>query len=229
MIIGVAGVWLSSELVIHASQVIAHRLKISESFIGLTVLSIGTTLPELGTHIMSSIAILQGKNLSDIAVSTNIGSNIVQITAILGIVALFLKVKAHKEFLDKDYVVMLGAIVLLFILGLDGRYNRLDRFFLVMLYIVYLAYLGKTEHFVEKIEHNYKKGKVILLTLSIPFGIALLLGSAQLAIMNADRIATLLQVKDTLIGALVLGIGTALPELAAALVAIKRGSTEMSI
>ena len=115
LILGIAVLWGSAELLVRAAQVIAAKLKISETFLGLTILSIGTTLPELGTHIASSIAILNGTDLSGIALGTNIGSNIFQITVILGIVALFMTVHAHKRFLDRDYIVMLVAIALLFV------------------------------------------------------------------------------------------------------------------
>ena len=83
-ILSLVGILLGAELVVRSSQHIARRLKISEFYIGLTVLSIGTSLPEIFTHILGSINILnnpaQTQVLSNIVVGTNIGSNIIQIT-----------------------------------------------------------------------------------------------------------------------------------------------------
>jgi cation:H+ antiporter len=229
LIVGVLGLWGSAELLIYAAQIISKKLNISQTFIGLTVLSIGTTLPELGAHIASSIDILKGINLSDVAIGTNVGSNIIQITMILGIIALLMVVKSSKTFMRKDYVIMLGAIVLLFLLSLDGNLSRLEGFILAALYLGYLYKLGQREHFVDKVDNNYKPKKLWLYTLMIPVGIALLLFFAQLAVKNAHFTAMEMGVSDSLIGALVLGVGTALPELAAALVALKNRASGMSM
>lgn len=228
VIIGMVGLWFSAELVVKCAQVIAAKLKISETFIGLTILSIGTTLPEIGTHIVSSIKILQGVELSGLAVSTNVGSNIIQITAILGIVAFFLKIKSDKKFLDQDFLVMLLAIILLFVFGYSGRINRIEGAFLVMCYLVYMWRLASKEHFVEKFTSPGRK-HLFWYFLGILGGIILLLLSSELAVSNAHGLASAWGVADTFVGALILGLGTALPELAAAIVAIRRKSEEMSV
>lgn len=226
---GIAGLWFSAELVIRCAQYIAHKLNISETFIGLTILSIGTTLPELGTHIVSSWKILHGMDVSGLAVATNIGSNIVQITAILGIVGFFLHIKSDRRFMDSDYIVMLLSIVLLFIFGYNGLINRIEGAFLVTCYLLYVWKLANAEHFVEKINHNKKKKKMVWYFIGVPVGICLLLFSSNITVMNAEFLATQWGVADTLIGGLILGLGTALPELAAAIVAIRRKSGEMSL
>ena len=234
LIAGIAVLWLSAELLVRAAQVIATKLKISDTFIGLTLLSIGTTLPELGTHIASSMVILKGTDLSGIALGTNIGSNIFQITVILGIVALYMTVKAHKHFLDSDYLIMLGAIVLLYVFSSSGgRISRYEGGFLVGAYLLYLWRLGRLEHFVHKVENEIetKGGKKWLLmhTLIVPVGIALLWFSSKMVVNNAHSLAGIWNVSDSLIGVLIIGFGTALPELAAALIALRRKSEGMSV
>jgi cation:H+ antiporter len=230
LIAGIAFLWGSAELLIRALQVIAARLKISDTFIGLTILSIGTTLPEFGTHIASSVAILKGTDLSGIALGTNIGSNIFQITVILGIVALYMTVHAHKKFLDRDYLVMLLAIALLFVFSMSGGIiSRYEGGFLVICYLIYLWRLGRLEHFVEKVEHNHHKKQLALYALAVPVGIALLWFSSNMVVTNAHTLAGLWGVSDSLIGALIIGLGTALPELAAAIIALRRKSEGMSV
>ena len=117
LILGLIGLLASAELLIWALQHIADKLRISRTFLGLTVLSIGTSLPEIGTHLISSWDILRGVEASGIAVGTNVGSNLVQITLIFGLTALFTHIYATKKFLRKDYSFMMGAIVFLFILS----------------------------------------------------------------------------------------------------------------
>ncbi|MFC1704889.1 sodium:calcium antiporter, partial [Nanoarchaeota archaeon] len=190
LIVGIAVLWGSAELIIRAAQVIAAKLKISDTFVGLTVLSIGTTLPELGTHIASSMTILKGTDVSGIALGTNIGSNIFQITVILGIVAVYMTVKAHKRFLDSDYLIMLAAIALLFVFAHTG--DMIDRYegaFLVVCYLVYLWRLGRVEHFVEKVENNSSKKWLIIHSIAIPIGVAILWFSSNMVVDNAHKLA----------------------------------------
>ena len=229
LILGLIGLWFSAELTIKCLTIIAHKFNISETFVGLTILSIGTSLPEIGTHILSSLNILKGNDLSGLAISANIGSNTIQITAILGIVALFLKIKSDKKFLDKDYLVMLLSIILLFVLGYNGKITRLEGIFLFLLYLIYVWKLADAEHFVEKITHHHSKKHLAIYIIGIPIGLTLLWFTSKLVVTNADIISNIFNIKDTFIGAIILGLGTALPELATAIVAIKRKMEEMSI
>ena len=133
-IIGVIGLWLGAGITINGATEIAKKFKISYLFIGLTILSIGTSLPEIFTHIASSMKILQGIDASGVAVGTNIGSNIIQITLIMGMIGLFAIIKSSKKIQKRDGLVMLGSIALLWILGLDGSIARWEGLLLVLLY-----------------------------------------------------------------------------------------------
>lgn len=229
LVLGIIVIWASAEIIIKASQEIACRFKISETFIGLTILSIGTSLPELGTHLVASMSILKGVDLSGIAMGTNIGSNIAQITVILGIVALFMKVHSTRAFLKKDYTAMVGSIILLFLFSLDGYISRIEGFVLVFLYLAYLWYLAKAENFIGKVEKCETKRKTIIHTLMIPVGILLLLFFSNLVVANALIVAEKFNVSQSLIGALIIGVGTCLPELVGALVAVSKKSLGMSV
>jgi cation:H+ antiporter len=230
LIIGLGGLLASAELLIWALQIIAAKLNISKTFLGLTVLSIGTSLPEIGTHIMASVDILRGVEASGIAVGTNIGSNLMQITLILGLVALFTHVYAKRKFLKEDYAVMLGSIILLFFMSLNGYISRLEGFVLVALYIIYLRKLGRLEHFVHKVESrkNNKKSlaKYYLYTL---IGLGLLLFTANIVVNNAVALSRIWGIEESFIGAVIVGFGTALPEFATAITAMRRKMTGMSL
>lgn len=226
LILGLIGVWFFAGVVVNSAQKIARHFNISEAFIGLTILSIGTSLPEISTHIIASIDILKGIEASGIAVGTNIGSNIIQITFILGFIALLTKVRSDKKILKRDYFVMLGSILLLFLLSLNSRISRIEGIILTGLYIAYLIWIAKKEKVVEK---NPFKTDYLVDGLLIAVGIAALLYSANVVVSNALKISSLWNLSGSFIGTSIIGVSTALPELTVALRAILKGSTGISL
>src|SRR3989344_814361 len=108
-ILGLIGLWFFSDFVVSRSIKVAIALNITPAFIGLTLLSIGTSMPELTTALVSSYHVLHGIDASSIAISTNIGSDLFQITFIMGLVALFTTVHANKKILQRDYPMMVSA------------------------------------------------------------------------------------------------------------------------
>lgn len=225
-LLGVLSIWFFAGVVVDAAQRIAKHFNISEEFIGLTILSIGTSLPEISTHIIASIDILKGIDASGIAVGTNIGSNIVQITFILGFIALLTKVHTDKKILDRDYFIMLLAIIILFLISLNGRISRLEGIFITGGYIFYLYWLAKKEKVIEKnpFKTDYlRDGSLIII------GIGALLFSANLVVNNALKISELWNVTGLFLGTVIIGVSTALPELTVALRAILKGSTGISL
>jgi len=229
LFLGIFGVWLAGELVINSSQIIARYFKISETFIGLTILSIGTSLAEMSTHIVSSLKVLKGEDVSGLAVGTNIGSNIVQITFILGLIAYFLRIHASKKFLKKDYLVMLGSIVLVWVFSLNNYLSRFEGAILFFAYLYYLYTLSEEEHLIDKIENNKEAHKPIPSAFFLIIGIFGLLYAAEVVVSNGEQLAMNLHIRDTLVGTLLIGVGTALPELTTSLIAIKKKSMGMSM
>ena len=225
-ILGIIGIWFFAGIVVDAAQRIARHFNISEAFMGLTIISIGTSLPEISTHIIASIDILKGIETSGIAVGTNIGSNIIQITFVLGLVALLTKVYSNKTILKRDYLIMLATILFLFLLSLDGKISRIEGAILATLYIGYLIWLGTKEKI---IEHNEFKTNYWLDSFLIIAGIAALFYSANLVVNNALKISDLWGLSGSFIGTVIIGVSTALPELTVALRAILKGSTGISL
>lgn len=229
--IGLALTLFSGETVVRAAQKIAKHFGISESFIGLTILSIGTSLAEISAHLAASYNILKGDDpviLSGIAVGTNIGSNIIQITAILGIVALALRLKASKKFMKHDYMVMLASIILVFIFGFNGSIGREEGLILVCAYLAYLYHLAKAEEIISKVESNHQ-GRIGWQWLYLSTGILILVYSANMVVKNAELLAIQWNVAGSLVGALIIGLGTALPELTTSIIAIMRKSKDMGL
>lgn len=237
--IGLFGLWVGAHMAISGSLKISKQFGISTLFIGLTVISIGTSLPEIFTHLVSSFKILKGIDASGVSVGANIGSNIIQITFILGLIGLLATVKSSKNIQRRDGLVMLGAIALLWLFGLNGHISRLEGVILAVLYLVYMFYLSRGEKSLEEMfevgnHHKFLIGKKARHNISVASGtllagIVLLLLSAKFVVDGAIFLSDFFGVAQTLVGTMVVGVSTALPELTTALVGIKRGAKNLSL
>lgn len=149
-----AGFWIvvgglcllgSSKLLVWGAVAIAHAMGISDLVIGLTIVALGTSLPELAASVMSAL-----KNEHDIAIGNVIGSNIFNLLAVLGLPGLINPGPFDASVLTRDYPVMLGLTVLLFIMAYGfrgpGRINRLEGALLVFAFVGYqtLLYFSET-------------------------------------------------------------------------------------
>lgn len=225
-ILGLAVIWLAATFVVDSGIKIARSLNLSGAFIGLTILSIGTSLPEIFMHIFASIDILNGIDASGVAVGTNIGSNMIQITFIMGFIGLLTKVRASRKILTQDYIIMLASILLLFFISLDGRVGQVEGAVIALAYVGYLFILSGKEKKLEKsrFRANYlKEGSIIL------FGFIALSIAANTVVFNAVKFSEIWGISGSFIGAMMIGVTTALPELTTALIGILRGSPGISL
>jgi len=235
-VLGIIGLWLGASTTIKGATAIARKMHISHLFIGLTVLSLGTSLPEIFTHIASSWKILNGIEASGVAVGTNIGSNIIQITFIMGMLGLFAVIKSSKKIQKRDGLVMLGSIALLWLFGLNGHISRFEGILLAALYIVYLIWIMRDEKSIKEFINphhkllNKKPKKHIAVDLShITIGIMMLGISSQWVVENTLFFANKFGIEQTFIGLIIIGISTALPELTTAIHGIMKGAKSMSL
>lgn len=231
-LVGIAGILLGAEMTIGGSKTIAKKLGISEFFIGLTILSIGTSLPEIFTHIISASRILREPEnivtLSGIAVGTDIGSNIFQITFITGVAGLVATIHTTKKFMQRDYVFMLFGIFVLWFFCLDSMVTRLEATILIIMYIVYLWKLGSAEHFMHKMKNGREKNYAWD-GFKIVAGLFLLVACAELVVDSAMFFSRMFDIAGSLIGALIIGIATALPEFTTVVVALLKKSSGLSL
>tara|TARA_Y100000310_G_scaffold144211_1_gene143481 strand:+ start:899 stop:1810 length:912 start_codon:yes stop_codon:yes gene_type:complete len=222
-------------MVVDHALVIAKQLKISKLFVGLTILSIGTSLPEIFTHINASLKELSGMAASNIAIGTNIGSNIVQITMIIGILGLITKIKSSKSVQHRDGLIMLGSIVLLFLLGLDGVISQIDGALLFFLYLGYLLYLyTREEELSEIIAHKAKWTKkkfknFVFHSTMILVGLGILQIAANKVVDVTLNFSNTIGIEQSFFGLLIIGFATALPEFTTAVMGLLRKSESLSL
>lgn len=228
LILGLLGLLIGTELIINGSLNIAEHFKLSKLFIGLTVLAIGTDLPELFVIITGAVYNLGGAETSGLIIGNSLGSCFGQIALTLGILGLFGALSLTKRELKRDGLMMLSSVILLFLVAYDGAITRIDGLIFVLFYLFYFYNLIREE----KLHSRLKEApKMFFLwaVVSLIAGFAILIYCSNLIIENAMYLAKSLDIAQSLIGILIIGLGTSLPELAVSFGALRKNSVRLSV
>ncbi len=206
---------------------------ISNTFIGMTVVAVSTSLPEIAAHLASSIGILNGslsyKVASATVLGTNIGSDVIQQTLVIGLVVLIMGgIQFRKEFLLKDYLPMIGTTLLTMILAFDGTLTRVDGLILLSCFVAYTYYLVRDEeskdHLPDHTSTDPRKDIVIVI-----MGIAVILVSAHFVLLSTEEMVKLTGVGGSMIGVSLIGLASALPEMTTAIAALEHKAKGISL
>jgi cation:H+ antiporter len=231
---GAAGILALAEAVIRQTLRVARHYGLSGSFVGLTILSIGTSLLEIITHVVGSLDIVREPEImttmSGLLIGSNVGSDIFQQNFVLALVGLLAAVVVVRRNLVIEVGGLLGASALLWLICLGGAISRLEGAVLVLAYLAYLAYLGR--HGVHDAGTELRRR---LSALQVVMALALIgacfVGMTLVAepVLNAaSRLVATLPLSASFFGVIVLGVCAALPELTTALIAVRRGEREIS-
>jgi cation:H+ antiporter len=237
-LVGFVLLYFGAEWLVKGSSSFARSLGVTPVVIGLTVVAFGTSAPELAVSVYCSIV---AKSM--IAVGNVIGSNICNIALVLGLAAVFQPIKSDPSVIRRDIPIMLGISVYLLVLSLNsmiGRFEGATLFAGIICYTFINYYLAKKEtpqqsggegtetieSELQEIGYIASRKKQIILIL---FGIAGVVGGAQIVVVNAEKVMTILGVSEKFIGLTVVAFGTSLPELATSVVAALRGEMDISI
>ena len=208
------------------STAIARRYRISELVIGLTVVAIGTSLPEFMVSFFSAL-----RGSADMSVGNIMGSNIFNALMIVGASSLLMPLSISKRALFTDMPVAIGVSVLLVILGCQDGLSRLDGLGLI---IILFAYLGWTVYYARhhRSQELYPEDKIMSLPRTVLFliiGTLCLVAGARLMVDNAAALAQTVGVSERVIAITVLAAGTSLPEFATSLVAAYKGREGLAV
>jgi len=216
-------IWGADKFV-DSSSLLAKKLGINELTIGLTVVALGTSAPEIFVGISSVLN--QSEN---IAMGAVVGSNISNIALIFGVSCIGIALKPKETPIIQLAPFLLSAVVLGITLH-DLKVSTIDSILLliVFLYFLYVIINNKSEaHINVPLEKEDQNKSITLLFLAIGL-IALIFGS-RYAVIYAEKIAILLDISELIIGLTIVAIGTSLPELAATISAIMKKKTDMVV
>ncbi len=202
---------------------IASRFGVSQMVIGLTIVAMGTSMPELCVSMVSAL-----KGTPDLAVGNVVGSNILNTLLIVGCSALVAPIMVKRSSVRRDIPFAVLASLLMLIFCLDGGIDRLDAALLFILFAVFMfvtVKYGKNEGTEAKTTAAPLGKAALLLVVGL---VCLILGS-NLFVDNASFIASTLGVSDAVIGLTIVAGGTSLPELATSMVSAKKGNSDIAI
>ena len=223
---------VSADFFIEGAKGLARRGGIPEVVIGLTIVSIGTSLPEILVTSTSALNVTENQEVADFAIGGILGSVLVQITLILGFVALVKGLKIRPSWLNRDgLIMMLSLLLMTFFLISDEGITRLEGIILSSLYIVYISWLLYNRKEIMDEESSGEAESIELRSLSwsgaayfvmVLIGLALAVFAAHHLVVNASDLAYEMNIPHSIIGTVVSGLGTSLPELTIAFMAAKR-------
>lgn len=226
VIISLAGIVFGSNIVVVAAQKIARTLKISELFIGLTVTAIGTSLPEIFTNIAAAVDRNAGIQTSSLALGQIIGSSITDMTLIMGIAGFIGALGLRKSALKRDGMMMVLTGILFLLFASNGVISAVEGVIMLIIFVGYILFVLQREKAVKEV--RTEKSSIVLNLLLLALGFAAIIYFANILVLSAVNVAKTFNVSMTLIGVLI-GLGTAAPEMSVSITAAIRRSAEMSL
>lgn len=234
LVIGLLLVVYSADRLVFAASILCRSIGIPPLIIGMTVVSVGTSLPEI---IVSVSAALNGQ--LDLAVGTAIGSNITNILLILGLAAFLHPFTVHSDILRRELPLMLLVSALAGLFLYDAQLTRVEGIILLLLAALYLIFIVKIARLAEKQGHDSltqdqlaelpKDGSLPVACLWLVIALILMPVATRMIVDNATVLANFFAISELTIGLTVVAIGTSLPELATAIAGARKGEHDIAI
>ncbi len=230
LILGLVLIVVGAEYLINGSSQIAKRYHVSDFVIGMTIVGIGTSMPEF---VVSFVGTLRGS--ADVAIGNVVGSNIANILFILGLTALIRPVAISKSNIRKDMPLCLAVSLLLSVICLWITPGTLPRVAGLLFLGIFAWFMWRSFKDNDETEEGSTEDvptkqrpmwQAVVMTLG---GLAALIFGGRLFVDSATTIAANLGVSEAVISITILAVGTSLPELAASVVAAKQGRTQMAL
>lgn len=236
LVIGFVFLVKGADFFVDGASQIAKKFNIPSVVIGLTIVSFGTSLPELAVSVTSAI-----KGINGIAIGNVVGSNIVNLMLVAGCAAFISPMTLGKSLMKKDFPFSILITVALFLICADKLFlpnseniiSRADGIMLLLFFIIFMystvsySLSNKTEEETEDSEAKKSSvAKIIFLTI---IGLAGVICGGQMVVNSATYIAKAAGMSDTLIGLTIVAFGTSLPELVTSVIAAKKGENDIAM
>ena len=230
LLVSLAILYYGAEGLVFGASSFAKRVGVSPLIIGLTIVSIGTSMPEL---VVSIKAVIGGQ--SGISIGNVLGSNMFNVGLILGISAIIYPIVVNRQLLKLDVPVMILTSILFLLFFLDSRISRLEALLMVILLIAYISYLFITSKKNQNDKDNNEDSDIkqtkhwALDILFIVIGLIGLVYGSDLLVDNSIIIASRLGMSEAMIGLTIIAAGTSMPELATSVVAAIKKRSDIAI
>lgn len=234
LIIGLLLVVYSADRLVFAASLLCRSLGVPPLIIGMTVVGIGTSLPEI---LVAAAAALHGQ--ADLALGTALGSNITNILLILGLAALLHPFRVHSDVLRRELPIMLAVSALAGIFFYDGALSRLDGTVLLCMAAAYIWLIVKVARLAdrqgndsltrEQLAELPREGSRPVAFLWLGVALIIMPIATQIVIDNATVLANNFGISELTVGLTVIAIGTSLPELATAIAGARKGEDDIAI
>ena len=241
LIVGFAALVKGADIFVDGSANLARRFRVPSLVIGLTIVALGTSMPELA---VSTSAALAGAN--EIALSNVVGSNIFNLLGVLGICAVISPVPVEKAVLRRDFPLNIATTLLvllvvafskiiggsLFSLGMEEKAGVVSRPLAIVLLVLFVAYIVYLIFDAKKNPVSEEESALPPLFKSVLFivvGLLLIIVGGKAVVYAAREIARAAGMSETLIGLTIVAIGTSLPELVTSIVAARKGETALAV
>jgi len=225
-VVGLAMLCFGGNWLVSGGVSIAKKLRISQMVIGLTIVAYGTSTPELAASVAAAVGLH-----TDLILGNVVGSNISNIGMVIGISAIISPLIVSKATTRKEIPIMIGVMLLLVAISVDGEISQYDGVLLIaglIAFTVYTLSRAKKERKQEE-EQSTQKLSVPRAVGLVAIGSGLLYLGGYLTIENVVLIAQGIGISETVIGITIVAIGTSLPELITSITAIKKGHTDIGI
>jgi cation:H+ antiporter len=229
LILGLAGLVIGTELTIGGALAISRRYGLPEFVVGLLVLSVGSDLPELAVAIDAGIRNLVAGEAAGVVVGSAIGSSVAQISFVLGTAGMLTYLTLPRRYVYRHGGMLLGATVLLALFALDGTVTRVEGTALIVVYVMYVVALLARERVGGELDEYAGANGIVGAWLRLAVGLAVVGLASELTVRSVVGIAETFGLRETMIAALVIGLGTSLPELAISVNAVLRKRVSLSV
>lgn len=234
LVLGAALILWGADKLTDGASALAHRLNVSDTVIGLTVVAMGSSLPEFSVSLFSSIQGSGGMSAGNV-----VGSNLFNVLVIIGAVAIINPLPVQKATVWKDIPFTIIASIVLFLLAKDTIFSgqsadiltRADGGVMLMFFLIFLSYTYSLAKHKPTSDANVasREMSMPMIILWILMGFACLIGGGETLVESGTSIARQMGVSETVIGLTILAGGTSLPEFVASLIAARKGMSGMAI
>lgn len=225
LILGVICAGIGGELFVRGAVGVAHWARVTPGIIGATVAAFATSSPELSVSINAAMA---GK--PQIAFGDALGSNVVNVALILGLALVISGIQSSRDSVKRDFPVALLIPIITGVLFLDGEISRFDGVLMLSMFLAWLVAAiieARKQRSAAEILLGEHRGWLV--GLSCVVGLVFLVGAGHLIVAGARGIAIAFGIDEFIIGAIIVAVGTSVPELVITVIAKLRGHDEVSL